>query len=188
MSEAEFRSNILTFIAAGHETTANLPSWSLFLLSQSSEWRDRVAAEAEREIGGLRSRRLAERLVVTRAVIEEAPRLYPPIAAISRVATGRTSSPGEARQTRFDGRDRTLRSASASFTVGPTKHFDPGRFLGGARTEIDRFAYIPFGAGARTCIGSAFALQEATLVLATIMNNFCLQLAPGNPSVAPYCG
>jgi cytochrome P450 len=57
--------------------------------------------------------------------------------------------------------------------------FDPTRFLGDARHAIDRYAYIPFGAGARTCIGSVFALQEATLVLATIVKNFRLTLAPG---------
>jgi cytochrome P450 len=58
--------------------------------------------------------------------------------------------------------------------------FDPTRFLGEARHAIDRYAYIPFGAGARTCIGSVFALQEATLVLANIVKNFRLELAPGS--------
>ena len=58
--------------------------------------------------------------------------------------------------------------------------FDPGRFLGSARGRIDRFAYIPFGAGPRGCIGSAFALQEATIVLASIIRDFRLELAPGH--------
>ena len=56
--------------------------------------------------------------------------------------------------------------------------FDPGRFLGDEKQGIDRFAYMPFGAGARTCIGSTFALQEATLVLATLVRNFKMRLAP----------
>jgi cytochrome P450 len=56
--------------------------------------------------------------------------------------------------------------------------FDPGRFLGDMRKGIDRFAYLPFGAGPRTCIGSAFALQEATLVLAAVMHHFSLRLVP----------
>jgi cytochrome P450 len=56
--------------------------------------------------------------------------------------------------------------------------FDPSRFLGPAKNEIDRYAYLPFGAGIRTCIGSAFALQEATLILATIVKNFDFKLAP----------
>jgi cytochrome P450 len=56
--------------------------------------------------------------------------------------------------------------------------FDPRRFLGHERKKIDRFKYLPFGAGARTCIGSAFALQEATLVLATIVHEFNFHPVP----------
>jgi cytochrome P450 len=179
MTEPEVRSNILTFIAAGHETTANLLSWSLFLLSNSPEWRQRVEAEAEREIAGPIAG-LADRLVETRAVIDEAIRLYPPIAAISRVASGADELAGE-----------KVRRGSMVVIAPYVLHrhrllwrepdgFDPTRFLGKGRGEIDRYAYIPFGAGARTCIGSAFALQEATLVLATIMKNFFLQLDPGH--------
>jgi cytochrome P450 len=59
--------------------------------------------------------------------------------------------------------------------------FDPHRFLGSARAVIGRYAYIPFGAGARTCIGSAFALQEATLALAETIRNFDLELACDTP-------
>ena len=58
--------------------------------------------------------------------------------------------------------------------------FDPGRFLGEARKNIDRFGYLPFGAGPRTCIGSAFALQEATVVVASIARNFEFHLPPGH--------
>jgi cytochrome P450 len=178
MSDAEVRSNILTFIAAGHETTANLITWSLFLLSQSAHWRERVEAEAEREmsrpIAGL-----ADRLVETRAAIDEAARLYPPIAAISRVALGEDELGGE------KVRRGTLVVIAPYVLHRHRLHwhdanvFDPGRFLGAARTQIDRYAYLPFGIGARTCIGSAFALQEATLVVATIMRNFDLHLASG---------
>src|SRR3984957_21339798 len=88
LTEAEVRSNILTFIAAGHETTANTLSWALFLLSQSPEWRRRVEAEVDRELAGPIAG-TADRLIETRAVIEETIRLYPPIAAISRVALDR---------------------------------------------------------------------------------------------------
>ena len=179
MTEVEVRSNILTFISAGHETTANSISWALFLLSQSPEWRARVEAEASREIGDPVAG-LADRLVETRAVINEAVRLYPPIAAISRVAMGPDELGGE----------RVKRGTM--IVIAPYvlhRHllywdepdaFDPTRFLGKARHEIDRYAYIPFGTGIRTCIGSAFALQEATLILATIMKNFAIALAPGS--------
>jgi cytochrome P450 len=178
MAEIEVRSNILTFIAAGHETTANLLSWSLFLLSQSPQWRERVEAEAERELHGPPAT-LGDRLVETRAVIEEAARLYPPIAAMSRVALGPDDLAG------------TKVKRGSLVVIAPyvlhrhrllwrdPNSFDPTRFLGDARHAIDRYAYIPFGAGARTCIGSVFALQEATLVLANIVKNFRLTLAPG---------
>jgi cytochrome P450 len=183
MTEAEVRSNILTFIAAGHETTANTITWSLFLLSQSDEWRARVEAEAQREIGGPIAG-LADRLAETRAVIDEAIRLYPPIAAISRVAMGPDELSGE-----------KVKRGSLVVIAPYVLHrhelhwrepdiFDPSRFLGAAKNEIDRYAYLPFGAGIRTCIGSAFALQEATLILATVVKNFDFKLAP-NKNVWP---
>jgi cytochrome P450 len=183
MAEIEVRSNILTFIAAGHETTANLLSWSMFLLSQSPHWRARLEAEVERELHGPAAT-LGERLVETRAVIDEAARLYPPIAAISRVALGPDELAGV-----------KVKRGSLVVIAPYVLHrhrllwrdpntFDPTRFLGEARHAIDRYAYIPFGAGARTCIGSVFALQEATLVLANIVKNFRLELAP-NAAVWP---
>ena len=183
MSEAEARSNILTFIAAGHETTANTIAWSLFLLSQSAEWRERVAAEAccelDSPVAGV-----ADRLMETRAVIDEAIRLYPPIAAISRVATGAdTLNAMEIKRGTMIVIAPYVLHRHQLYWRDPNG-FDPTRFLGKAKNEIDRFTYIPFGAGARTCIGSAFALQEATLVLATIMKNFDLKLAP-NKQVWP---
>lgn len=183
MTETEVRSNILTFIAAGHETTANLLTWSLFLLSNCPEWHHRIELEAAREIEGPIAG-LTDRLVETRAVIDEAIRLYPPIAAISRVASDVDDLAGE-----------KVKRGSMVVIAPYVLHrhrllwrdpdtFDPTRFLGKARTEINRYAYIPFGAGARTCIGSAFALQEATLVLAAIMKNFSLHLVP-NHEVRP---
>jgi cytochrome P450 len=180
MNEAEVRANIVTFIAAGHETTANTISWSLFLLSQSPHWQERVVAEAEREIGRP-VEGLTERLVETRAVVEEAARLYPPIAAISRAAVAADELLG-----------RRIEAGSMVVIAPYVLHrhrllwerpdeFDPNRFLGSARACIDRFAYLPFGVGPRICIGSGFALQEATLVVATIMKHFRLEPVPGRP-------
>jgi cytochrome P450 len=180
ISEAEVRSNILTFIAAGHETTANTLSWALFLLSQSQEWRERVEAEVDRVLAGAPSVAISGRLAETRAVIEEAIRLYPPIAAISRLALDHDNLNGEA-----------VRPGSLVVISPYVLHrhrllwdrpdaFDPRRFLGGAQATIDRFAYLPFGAGPRKCIGSTFALQEATLVLAVIVKHFRFQLKAGH--------
>jgi cytochrome P450 len=177
MTEAAVRSNILTFIAAGHETTANCLTWSLYLLTQSPEWYALVAEEARREIDGPVAG-LADRLVVARAIVEEALRLYPPIAAITRMALGPDELAGVA-----------VKQGSILVVAPYVLHrhrrlwsypddFDPSRFLGEARAKIDRFSYLPFGAGMRTCIGSTFALQEATLVLATIVKHFAVELEP----------
>src|SRR6516164_1947101 len=135
MSLAEVRSNILTFLSAGHETTANTLAWSAFLLSQSPEWYAKVRDEADRELAGERSG-LSERLVVTKAVIEEALRLYPPIAALSRISE----------------HPDTLGSQSIGggslIVIAPYvlhRHrrlwdrpdiFDPSRFLGDAKANI----------------------------------------------------
>jgi cytochrome P450 len=173
ISEVEVRANIITFMAAGHETTANAIAWTLYLLSQSSEWRERVRAEAEREADAPAGDPIG-RLVETRAVIEEALRLYPPLAAISRAAIAPDELAGE------------RISAGAMVVIAPyvlhrhrklwqrPDEFDPSRFLPAQRKAIDRFAYLPFGAGPRGCIGLFFALQEATLAVSSITANFDL--------------
>lgn len=178
LGEEELRANIMTLIAAGHETTANALTWSMFLLSQDPTWQSRVAWEAQRVLES-GADVAADRLVYTRAVIEEALRLYPPIAAISRVAVAADELCGE------------QIPAGTLVIVAPyvvhrhrllwerADEFDPTRFLGPARTRISRYAYLPFGAGPRICLGAAFALQEASILLAGIMSRFTLQLAPG---------
>jgi cytochrome P450 len=173
LSEEEVRTNIITFIAAGHETTANALTWSLYLLSQSEDWRVRLAREADGVLDGS-VETYAERLVETRAVVEEAMRLYPPVASLSREAAGPDDLAG-----------RRIRVGTLIMIVPWVLHrhrllwedpdgFDPSRFLPGAREKIDRFAYLPFGAGPRVCIGASFALQEAVIVLARIMREFRL--------------
>jgi cytochrome P450 len=179
LSEAEIRSNVLTFIAAGHETTANCLTWAIFLLSQSAEWCERVRVEAESELDG-DAGGLADRLVETRAVIDEANRLYPPITAISRAAMDADKLAGQIIK-------RGTMIVIAPFVLhrhrmlwSEPDQFDPSRFLPGEREKISRFSYLPFGAGPRVCIGSTFALQEAAIVLAAIVRNFKFDLLPGH--------
>jgi cytochrome P450 len=178
LSEAEVRANILTFIAAGHETTANCLTWSLFLLSHSPEWRERVRAEADRELDG-DTHFLADRLTETRAVINESIRLYPPIAAISRSALGQDELAGH-----------TIKKGTMVVIAPYVLHrhrklwrepdrFDPTRFLDCSQDKFDRFSYLPFGVGPRTCIGAAFAIQEASILLATLMRHYKLEVIPG---------
>ncbi|HMF25930.1 MAG TPA: cytochrome P450 [Pseudolabrys sp.] len=177
LTRQEIRANVITFLAAGHESTANAITWALYLLSRSPEWRQRVRAEAAREIDAA-SPLVFDHLIQTRAVVEESLRLYPPLAAISRMARANDELAGI----------RVPRGTMAvispyvlhrhRFWGKRADQFDPSRFLPGARENIDRYAYLPFGAGARGCIGSVFALQEATLAVAAITQNFELQVAP----------
>ena len=178
MPEADIRANIVTFITAGHETTANGLTWSLYLLSQAPEWREIAEEEAERDFDPERPAAL-EACKALRAVFEEAIRLYPPAAILSRQAIADDQILGE------------RVPAGTVVVVSPyvlhrrrglwsdPDAFDPARFLGDRRERIDRFAYIPFGAGPRVCIGMAFAMQEAVIVLANLLRFFRFELVEG---------
>jgi cytochrome P450 len=185
LGEAQIRANVVTFIGAGHETTANALTWSLFLLAGHPQIRETIEAEADRELGsGPMTLEIVERLVATRAVIEEAMRLYPPVAILSREAIEADDLAGE-----------RIR-AGTIVVVAPwvlhrhrrlwrdPEHFAPRRFLPENRGNIHRFAYLPFGAGPRVCIGAQFALHEAAIVLAHIVRAYRLDLVPGE-EVAP---
>jgi cytochrome P450 len=179
IADVDVRANIVTFINAGHETTANGLTWTLFLLSQSPEWRERAEADADQAFDAEGSV-ATEGCEVLRAVFEEALRLYPPAAMLARQAIA----------------DDTLAGvpipAGAVITVSPYvlhrrrglwRHpdaFDPSRFLGEERNRIDRFAYIPFGAGPRVCIGMAFAMQEGIILLAHLLRSFRFDLVEGH--------
>jgi len=180
MPEEDLRANIVTFIGAGHETTANALTWTFYLLSQDPDWRARVEAEADAELGTGPMDTLADRMPVTRAVLEEALRLYPPAAILTRTAIADDEIGG-----------KKIR-AGTLVTVSPfllhrhqtlwerPDQFDPTRFLPANRDRIDRFAYIPFGAGPRVCIGMGFALQEAIIMLAHLTRAFRFDLMPGH--------
>lgn len=178
VTEAEVKDNVLTFIFGGQETTSSALTWAIYLLSQSPEWRERVIEESRR-FADASWQRAVEGLVQTRAVVEEALRIYPPIIAITRTATRDTEiagnpikrgtlvvvSPYVLHHHRLLWRDPDL--------------FDPARFLPNASEKIERYSYLPFGVGPRMCVGAALSLQEATLALASIMRRFQLDLASG---------
>jgi cytochrome P450 len=181
LTDVEVRANIVTFIGAGHETTANALSWSLYLLSQAHAARERIQAEVDAAIGeGPLSPEMLPRLVFSRAVVEEALRLYPPVPYMSRAALAQD-------------RIGNLKIPKGSIvTIAPYvlhRHrrlwdepdaFLPERFLPERREAIDRFAYLPFGAGPRVCIGAAFALQEAVVVLASVVRAARFDLVEGH--------
>jgi cytochrome P450 len=181
LNEAQIRANIVTFIAAGHETTANALTWSLYLLSQHPAWRESVEREIDEVLGdGPIDAAKLTLLARVRATIEEALRLYPPAPSLSREAVAPDALAGQAIRT------GTLVVVSPYVLhrhrlLWPDPDlFDPSRFLPGEREKIDRFAYLPFGAGSRVCIGMGFALQEATIFLAMILRDFRLELTPGH--------
>lgn len=181
LSEDDVKANIVTFIAAGHETTSNTLTWAIYLVSQAPDVAARIEAEVDRELPDGRVEPGAlDRLVYTRAVIDEALRLYPPAATLTRDAVG-------------PDRLGTLRvKAGARIVISPWllhRHnrlwtdpngFDPTRFLPDNKGAIDRFAYLPFGAGPRVCIGASFALQEAVIILATVLRSYRFELCDGH--------
>lgn len=166
LSDHEVASNILTFILAGHETTARTLGWTLHLISRDRRVADILKAEADawdRGAGGLRD------LIWHRAVIEEAMRLFPPAPAMIRQALEDDVIGGHEVK------------AGQSVLIAPWvihRHeklwaepdaFRPERFLPENRKSIDRYAWLPFSGGPRICIGAAFAMQEAIIALAEIL-------------------
>lgn len=169
LSRAEVEDNIITFIGAGHETTARALGWTLYLLSQVPEERAKVEAEIDAHDFATDPAGWAEKMPVTRAAFEEAMRLYPPAPSLNRASIG---------PDRIGDVDVP---AGATVLVMPwivhrhrklwdrADDFVPSRFLPGARENIDRYQYLPFGIGPRVCIGQAFAMQEGIIALAALM-------------------
>ncbi|HEY8565593.1 MAG TPA: cytochrome P450 [Beijerinckiaceae bacterium] len=182
LSDVEVAANIVTFIGAGHETTANALTWSLYLLSQDVVARERVEAEADAVLGdGPVTVEALPQLAFTRAVLEESMRLFPPVPFMSRSPI-QDERLGELKVPR-----RSL-VVIAPYVLHRHRRlwdepdaFRPERFLPENRGAIDRFAYLPFGAGPRVCIGASFSIQEATIILATIARAARLALADDRP-------
>ncbi len=181
LSDIAVGANVITFIGAGHETTANALSWTLYLLSQAPDVRARLEAEVDSVLGD----RPVEpddiaRLPLVRAVLEEAMRLYPPVPFMSRAAVqdDRVAGYKVPRGTLVVVAPWILHRHRRLWDEPDA--FDPDRFMEGRREAIDRFAYLPFGAGPRVCIGASFALQEAMVVLAAIVRRFRVDLVEGH--------
>jgi unspecific monooxygenase len=174
---------VATLITAAHETTAVAMFWALFLVAATPEVGERIAAEAALlDLGPNGAAEALSRLVYTRAVVQEALRLYPPAFTLARQARRADTAGGIAIP------------AGAIVMIAPwvlhrhrrlweePEKFDPARFLPGAPPP-ERCAYLPFGMGPRVCIGAQFALTEATLVLAAMIQAFHIERAYSEPVV-----
>jgi cytochrome P450 len=185
MSDKQLRDESMTLFLAGHETTANALTWTWYLLSQSPEAEARLHAEIDEVLGGrLATAADLPRLKYTEAVFAEAMRLYPPAWAIGRQALedfplGEFVVPSGAMILM----SQWVMHRDARFWPDPER-FDPDRWTPEARAARPKFAYFPFGGGARVCIGEQFAWMEGVLVLATIAQRWRFRLAP-SARVAP---
>ncbi|MGI9394748.1 MAG: cytochrome P450 [Boseongicola sp.] len=167
----EMVDQVAIFFLAGHETSASLLGWVLWLLAASPEWGDRVRQEATEFVSAPKFSRLAS-MSVTRNVLRETLRLYPPVPMFVREA---------AHDEEFRGRKV---KHGAQVIISPwhlhrheriwndPDHFDPARWEKTSENRPDRDAYQPFSSGPRACPGAGFAMAEAAILLAVLMARF----------------
>lgn len=178
LTRAEIEDNILTFIGAGHETTARALAWTLYLLAESPHFLALIDEEIDRVMAsGANPVDWLELMPHVRAAFEEAMRLYPPAPNIARTPLEHDSWTDET------GRTFELPAGEAVMIMPWILHrhnlywdkprkFMPERFMPGEREKIGRFQYLPFGVGPRVCIGATFAQQEAIIALAVLLKRF----------------
>jgi cytochrome P450 len=181
MNDQQVRDEAITLFAAGHETTSNALTWTWYLLSQHPAVMEKLQDELDTVLGD-RPPTFddLENLTYTEMVIKESMRLYPPAwLLMSRTPTkpliigGYQIDPGEwiFISPYVTHRNKTLYTDH--------ERFDPQRFTKDEEAKLHRYAYLPFGGGNRICIGNAFAMMEARLILSTIAQRFDFHLVPG---------
>jgi cytochrome P450 len=185
MSDKQLRDEAVTILIAGHETVANVLTWAMYLLGSHSDAQEELAAETAALNGHAPTADDVAKLPFTRMVVDEAMRLYPPAWMIGRAAV----------ETDVVGGYRVDKGTFALISPYMThRHpglwdhpdaFDPRRFGDGRSERMAKFSYLPFGGGQRFCIGGTFALLEATLLLASIVQRFRLEPV-GGARIEPY--
>ncbi|MEP4248428.1 cytochrome P450 [Tateyamaria sp.] len=178
MNTAELRDNLLTFIVAGHETTALTLAWSMYLVAFDQDVQDAARAEAQSVLQGRAATgEDVKHLPFVRQIIDEALRLYPPAGVVSRTAMandvlcGREIRKGDTVMLPIYALHRSKMLWDDPDAFRPDRFADP--------KAVDRYAYLPFGDGPRICIGASFALQEAVIILATMLSRFKVKPVPG---------
>lgn len=179
LTRQEIEDNIITFIGAGHETTARALGWTIYCLANLLEERERIEAEIAHVLANEPDPvKWLDAMPLTRAAFEEALRLYPPAPSLNREAVADDVF-----------KDLKIPRGTQVLMMPWTVHrhrklwdepelYRPSRFYPGNREKIDRFQYLPFGAGPRVCIGAAFAMQEAIIALAVLLSRYRFDLTP----------
>ena len=171
--------NAATFYLAGHETTANAVTWTLFILSEQPALQDEAAAEARAALAEGEGGDLPDRLKLLRRIIEETLRLYPPVPRFDReaVADDRLGE-HEVKAGDIISIWPWILHRHSSLWEEPDR-FGPDRWLDERRVGRHRFQYIPFGGGPRVCVGARFATVEALTVLACWLAEWRFAPLPG---------
>jgi cytochrome P450 len=166
MDEKALRDEVITLFLAGHETTANALTWTWYLLDRNPEVREQLESEAATLASVPATAEDLNRLPYAKRVAQEAMRIYPPVWMFNRLALGTDTLGGYSippGTTIFI--PPWVLHRHPSWWEKPDR-FDPDRFTSKRSTGRSRYAYLPFGAGPRTCIGSHLALMEMQVVLA----------------------
>ncbi len=185
MTDKQLRDEVMTLLLAGHETTALTLSWAWYLLAKHPA----AQAKLHEEVDKMLSRRLPSapdvgQLTYTNNVVRETMRLYPPAYVMTRRAAETVEIGGYV----LPAESNVILSPWVThrdprFFPNP-EAFEPERWSAGKEQTIPKFAYFPFGGGPRVCIGNAFALMEAAVLLASVAQRFHISLVPGS-TVAP---
>ena len=182
MTDEQLRDEVMTFLLAGHETTALALSWALYLLSQNVGAEEELHEEVDRALAG-RLPNISDLPALTFVdnVIKETIRLYPPAWSVARTAIAGFELDGY----RIPAGANIVMSQwimhrDPRFFSAP-EQFDPNRWITSACQNLPRFAYFPFGGGPRQCIGASFATTEAVLILTTIARRYQLMSVEKTP-------
>jgi len=184
LDDRQIVDTIMTFVGAGHETTAVALSWTMWLLAHRPELQQQLREEGSIVTEAIDAGHLAQ-LDLHQRVFQEAMRLFPPVVSVLRSVVGPATVAGK-RLSKGDLVNLVAVAMHRNPDIWPEPDkFDPDRFLPDAVRARHRFAYLPFGGGATMCIGWKFALLEATVLLHRIMQSFEVRVQEGVQPPSP---